>query len=44
MYTAEQAREDVTNVEIDKERENSKSEKERVDKIIKSTKSDNTVW
>ena len=40
----EQAREDVTNVEIDKERENSKSEKERVDKIIKSTKSDNTVW
>lgn len=40
----EQAREDVTQVEIDKERENSKSEKERVDKIIKSTKSDNTVW
>jgi len=31
-------------VEIDKERENSKSEKERVDKIIKSTKSDKTVW
>lgn len=40
----EQAREDVTQVEIDKERENSKSEKERVDKIIKSTKSDRTVW
>lgn len=40
----EQAREDVTKVEIDKERENSKSEKERVDKIIKSTKSDRTVW
>lgn len=40
----EQAREDVTNVEIDKERENSKSEKERVDKIIKSTKTDKTVW
>lgn len=40
----EQAREDVTNVEIDKERENNKSEKERVDKLIKSTKSDKTVW
>lgn len=39
----EQAREDVTQVEIDKERENSKSEKERVDKIIKSTKTDKTV-
>ena len=39
----EQAREDVTQVEIDKERENSKSEKERVDKLIKSTKTDKTV-
>ena len=39
----EQAREDVTKVEIDKERENSKSEKERIDRLIKSTKTDRTV-
>jgi hypothetical protein len=30
-------------VEIDTERENSKSEREKIDKLIKSTKSDKTV-
>ena len=39
-----EAKDNIMDVEIDKERENSKSEKERVDKIIKSTKSDKTVW
>lgn len=39
----EQAREDVTKVEIDTERENSKSEKKKIDKLIKSTKTDKTV-
>ena len=39
-----EARDNIMDVEIDKERENSKSEKERADKLIKSTKSDNTVW
>lgn len=39
----EQAREDVTKVDIDTERENNKSEKKKIDKLIKSTKTDKTV-